>query len=64
MIPFAWDEATGTLTIGDRQGEFPGMLAKRKFNVVKVSPENPVGFDRSPKGTMVDYDGKAVSVKL
>ena len=64
MIPFRWDEATGTLTIGDRQGEFPGMLKDRKFNIVKVSADSPVGFDRQPKGQLVDYSGKAVSVKL
>jgi alpha-D-xyloside xylohydrolase len=33
-IPFLWDEARKTLTIGDRAGQFPGMLATRTFRVV------------------------------
>ena len=33
-IPFTWDDAAKTLTIGARKGEFPGMLKERTFNVV------------------------------
>jgi alpha-D-xyloside xylohydrolase len=33
-IPIRWDEASQTLTIGDRAGSFPGMLATRTFRVV------------------------------
>ena len=36
-ITFNWDNAKKTLTIGDRKGAFPGMLAERKFNIVLVS---------------------------
>lgn len=63
-IPMEWNEAEGTLTIGERKGEFPGMLKERKFNVVKVGTDAPQGFDRDAKGTIVDYKGEAVSVKL
>ncbi len=63
-IPMTWNDAEGTLTIGDRTGEFPGMLKQRKFNVVKVSPDSPQGFDRDAKGKLVEYDGKAVTVSL
>ena len=64
MIPMSYDDASGTLTIGDRKGEFPGMLKERKFNIVKVSPENPVGYSREAKGLTVDYNGSEVKVKL
>ena len=64
MIPLSYDNATGTLTIGDRKGEFPGMLKTRKFNIVKVSPENPVGWSRDAKGQEVTYSGKEVKVKI
>ncbi len=64
MIPFKWDNAASTLTIGDREGEFPGMLSSRRFNIVKVSPDNRVGYSRSNKGIEVTYDGKAQTVKL
>jgi alpha-D-xyloside xylohydrolase len=36
-IPIEWNEASGNLKIGPRTGSFPGMLAKRTFNVVWVS---------------------------
>jgi alpha-D-xyloside xylohydrolase len=36
-ISFRWDDAKQLLTIGDRQGEFPGMLPSRTFRVVFVS---------------------------
>ena len=64
MIPFTYNEAEGTLTIGDREGEFPGMLKERTFNVVKVSKDKAQPFDLNAKGQVVKYDGKAQSVKL
>ncbi len=63
-IPFAYDEAEGTLTVGDRKGEFPGMLKERTFNVVKVGKDAPQPFDMKAKGIAVKYDGKAQTVKL
>src|SRR5207302_831115 len=35
-IAFRWDDTKQTLTIGDRQGQFPGMLTSRTFRVVFV----------------------------
>ena len=64
MIPMAYNEAEGTLTLGERQGEFPGMLKERTFNIVKVTKDQPKGFDLKAKGTVVKYDGKAQTVKL
>lgn len=64
-IRFSYNEATGELTIADRKGRFDGMLQRRRFNVVVVSPAKaqPLDLD-APQGTMVDYDGKAVTVKI
>ena len=64
MIPLTWDNASSTLTIGDRKGEFDGMLSQRRFNIVKVSPDNHLTFSRSNKGVEVTYDGKAMEIKL
>lgn len=64
MIPITWDNASKTLTIGDRKGEFPGMLKNRKFNVILVSPDHAVGYSRDAKGMEVAYDGKKTEVKL
>ena len=64
MIPFTYDNAAGTLTIGDRKGEFPGMLKERKFNIVKVSKDSPRGYNRDNKGVEVTYDGKRQVVRI
>ncbi|MFY9790271.1 MAG: glycoside hydrolase family 31 protein [Candidatus Sulfotelmatobacter sp.] len=62
-IAFRWDDAKRTLTIGDRQGEFPGMLSSRTFHIVFVSENHGVGI--APCDTpdkVVQYSGKQVSV--
>ena len=62
-IPFTWDEKAKTLTIGARQGQFPGMLAARTFRVVFVSPQHGAGLDTTGKADKdVSYDGTAVTV--
>ena len=51
------------MTIGDRQGEFPGMLARRTFRVVFVGENHGTGiapFDTPDK--TVDYSGKQITI--
>ena len=64
-IPFQWDDATRTLTIGKRAGKFPGILAKRTFNIVLVSKDKPVGYSlpATPDKT-VSYQGNTVKVRF
>ena len=47
LITFQWNDANKRLTIGARQGSFPGMLQKRTFNIVLVKEDNGVGVDVS-----------------
>ena len=56
VIDFNYDEASRTLKIGKRCGEFPGMLKKRTFNVIPVS--------RQGKGrpVAVEYAGEDISI--
>jgi alpha-D-xyloside xylohydrolase len=62
-IPITWNDSTQTLTIGARQGSFPGMLSSRTFNVVWVSPGHGVGVASTPVAdSVVSYDGNAVQV--
>ncbi len=63
-IPITWSEATGTLTIGDRQGSFPGMLKNRVFNIRWISgpTRNAINYEAKPDRT-VRYSGEAVEVK-
>src|SRR5487761_836095 len=44
-IPIHWDDATTTLTIGARNGAFPGVQQHRTFNIVWASEGNGVGVD-------------------
>ncbi|MBQ8674181.1 MAG: DUF5110 domain-containing protein [Bacteroides sp.] len=63
-IPLTYDEESRTLTIGERQGSFPGMLQERTFRIVSVSKEHPQPFDLNAKGQTVNYTGKETSVKV
>ncbi|MFI5138363.1 MAG: TIM-barrel domain-containing protein, partial [Sphingobacteriales bacterium] len=64
-ISFFWNDAKKTLTIQDRKGAFPGMLVKRKFNIILVSEENGAGINTHNKiGKMVSFSGKKVVVTL
>ena len=66
MIDFKYNNAQKTVTIAARKGAFDGMLQKRRFNIVLVSDNNQQGISlaKAPKGKMVKYAGKAVTVKL
>jgi alpha-D-xyloside xylohydrolase len=64
-IPIRWNDAARTLTIGKREGEFPGMLKVRTFQVVLVAKGKPVGFTFEPKiDKSVSYTGEPVELKL
>ena len=44
-IPFEWNDKDKTLTIGERKGEFPGMLKQRTFNIVRVNNNQGIGLE-------------------
>jgi alpha-D-xyloside xylohydrolase len=63
-IDFAWDEKTQTLTIGARQGSFPGMSKKRRFNVVWVGQGHGLGIEPEAQADWaVEYLGARVEVQ-
>jgi alpha-D-xyloside xylohydrolase len=63
-IPLTWNEAAGTLTIGARNGKFPGMLKERTFRVVFVNENHGTGGAETPDAdAIVKYAGKAVAVQ-
>jgi len=46
-------------------GFFPGMLAKRTFNIVVISKDKPAGMDFNAKpAKTVRYSGKEITVKF
>jgi alpha-D-xyloside xylohydrolase len=62
-IPLHWDDTTHALTIGDRKGQFPGMLENRTFHVVFVRPNHGVGVNPADEiDKTVQYSGKQISV--
>jgi alpha-D-xyloside xylohydrolase len=62
-IPITWNESAKILTIGARQGSYPGMLTARTFHIVWVSPNHGTGIDQTPAAdTVVTYDGNLVQV--
>mgnify|MGYP000113644292 CR=1 FL=1 len=62
VIPISWKEADRKLTIGPRQGSFPGMLAKRTFHIVWVGRDHGTGMTEAKPDQVVSYDGTEVSV--
>ena len=64
-IDFKWDNSTSTLSIGQRNGNFNGMLKERRFKVVLASTKSGIGMEENDSlSEIVNYNGKAVSVKL
>ena len=63
-IKFDWNEATATLTIGDREGTFDGMLTERTFNIVFVNKNKGNGcLESNSIDKTVKYTGKAIIIK-
>ena len=54
-ITMKWNDSQRTFTVETRQGQFPGMLQNRKFNI-RIAGTEAV--------KTVDYNGNAVSVTL
>jgi alpha-D-xyloside xylohydrolase len=64
-IPIKYNEATGTVTIGDRKGSFNGMLQKRTFRINLITSKEPRPLDLDVKcDKEVSYDGKKTVIKL
>lgn len=63
-IRFDWDDAAKKLTIGTREGSFPGMLKNRKFKVTLVDTNTKSGHIPAKATRTVSYNGKAMTVKF
>jgi alpha-D-xyloside xylohydrolase len=65
VIPIHWDDKAETLTIGDRRGNFPGMLEHRIFRIVRVTESHGIGVSSTEKvNAQIEFDGKAVSAHV
>lgn len=63
-IPFSYNDTDGTLTIGERKGQFDGMLKERTFVIVPVSKNKAQGFNYDAQGQHVSYNGHKQTIKL
>ena len=58
-IAIHWDDAEHTLTMGAREGSFPGMLQNRTFKIVHVRQDFGVGMEFTEKpDSVIPYSGK------
>jgi alpha-D-xyloside xylohydrolase len=63
-IPMRWDDTSRTLTIGARQGQFPGMLAGRMFQAVLVRPGHGIGEAATTIARTVIYSGAELQIRF
>ncbi len=64
-IHFSWNDKQKSLTIDKRNGQFPGMLENRIFNIVIVSATHGLGGELSATpDKLVKYNGKKVVVSF
>jgi alpha-D-xyloside xylohydrolase len=65
IVPIHWDDKSLTLSIGAREGSFPGMLEHRTFRAVIVRDGHGTGIASSPEpDAAVEYDGKAAAIQV
>ena len=64
-IPIRWNDSARILTIGRREGSFPGMLEERTCQVILVSKQKPVGFSLAPQpDRSLRYHGEAIDLSF
>lgn len=59
-----WNDRARTLTIGARNGSFPGLVQRRTLNIVLVGGAPQGGTGAIPPSRQVTYTGKTVIVRL
>ena len=64
-ILFSYNEKTGLLTIGRREGDYQGMLQKRTFEITRFTSGQPRPLDfYSEPDQIVRYEGKEIIVEI
>ena len=53
-----WDDASSTLTVGARQGSFPGLISERDLRIVRIAGSS------SGEGVTIRYSGEPVEARL
>jgi alpha-D-xyloside xylohydrolase len=64
-IPIHWDNKSSTLTIGNRTGQYEGMLQSRTFQVMLVSKTHPEPYSSTPTPSKtIQFTGAELQIKL
>lgn len=64
-IPLSYNEKGKVLAIGKREGEFPGMLKTRTFEIVWLGKHKASGMDfQARPDATVTYDGGECSIRM
>ncbi|GAA4894577.1 TIM-barrel domain-containing protein [Ferrimonas pelagia] len=64
-VDLQWDDSKRTLTLGERQGTFDGLIKQRTFNLVLVDKTTGIGIEEASKvHRSVTYTGKVQTIKL
>jgi alpha-D-xyloside xylohydrolase len=64
-IPFTYNEATKQLSIGERQGKFPGMFTNRTFKIVWISKTRAKELNFNQKeDEVVKYSANRIVVRM
>jgi alpha-D-xyloside xylohydrolase len=63
-ITMNWNETEKILTIGDRKGDFPGMLKERTFRIVRVGAKNGTGIEPARKAQEIKYTGIRIKTAI
>ncbi len=65
VIPITWNDQAGVLTIGAREGSYPGMIEKRAFRVVLVGKGHGIGGEVTTEvDKEITYEGTEIKVSL
>jgi alpha-D-xyloside xylohydrolase len=59
-----WDDDRRTLSIGARQGAFPGMVARRTLDIVLAGAGNATAIEPAPASRSVIYSGEPITVSF
>ncbi len=64
-VDLAWNDAQRTLTVGERRGSFPGMVAERQLHVVIATSGRNAGLEPGRDDVKtICYTGEATTVKF
>jgi len=64
-ITFNYNDASKTLQISDREGQYDGMTVKRVFNLVLITGDSPRPLDSGEAPDQsVTYEGKGIELQL